>query len=90
MHTNRQMILPGIPEIESLQTKEISSKLRFGIEIECGNFYNGKPIKGKVFSRIKNRQTGVIYEAKFEMERTKNNGKWIDKVLNILSLQVDD
>ena len=88
MLSNKQMILPGIPEMESLQFEDISSKLRFGVEIECEGFYNGKPLKEVVFSLIENLETGVKYSVELEIERNKNGGEWVDRIIEVITPQI--
>ena len=85
MSTNKQMVLPEIHLTETLQTKNLDPRFKFGVEVEYVNFYNNTPVKCFMTGQILHIPTNIIRHAAFEVERDKDpeTGNWRDRAIYI-------
>ena len=85
MSINKRIVLPEIYLAETLQTKNLDPRFKFGIEIEGVNFYNNAPIKSFMAGKIWHVPTNIARFASFEIERDKDpkTGNWRDRPITI-------
>ena len=83
-----QLVLPGIPPAEPQMISD--PEFTFGIEIEGIHFWNGKPLRTVAYNLVRNKETGIVYEAIFTIERIHEEGKIVDRDLEVILTEVSD
>ena len=71
--------------------KDFGPRLTFGVEIECVEFYNGADIEISATSRVKNKETGIVYDIGLEIGRYKtDSNQWVDHIIKAELCGIDN